>query len=85
MFIHMIIGTIINGIHIWLSMFVIITVSVLIGFIFAPLGCLVLWKRYVYFGDGLAHASMLDCLVAVCLPLSFLNCAVIPVIAQQSV
>jgi len=100
MFIHMIIGTIINGIHIWLSMFVIITVSVSIGLIFAPLGCLVLWKRYVYFGDGLAHASMFagivsvmsglpifyaDCLVAVCLPLSFLNCAVIPVIAQQSV
>ena len=39
-------------------MFIIISVSILIGFIFAPLGCLVLWKRYVYFGDGLAHASM---------------------------
>ena len=65
MFIHMIIGTIINGIHIWLSMFVIITVSVLIGLIFAPLGCLVLWKRYVYFGDGLAHASMFAGIVSV--------------------
>ncbi len=37
----------------------IITASILIGFIFAPLGCFVLWKRYVYYGDGLAHASML--------------------------
>lgn len=39
-------------------MFIIISVSILIGLIFAPLGCLVLWKRYVYFGDGLAHTSM---------------------------
>ena len=46
-------------------MFIIITVSVLIGFIFAPLGCLVLWKRYVYFGDGLAHASMFAGIVSV--------------------
>ncbi|PCJ29716.1 MAG: hypothetical protein COA94_00640 [Rickettsiales bacterium] len=40
-------------------MIIILAISVLIGLIFAPLGCLVLWKRYVYFGDGLAHASML--------------------------
>ncbi len=46
-------------------MFVIIAVSVLIGLIFAPLGCLVLWKRYVYFGDGLAHASMLAGIITV--------------------
>lgn len=37
----------------------IIIVSLLIGLIFAPLGCVVIWKRYVYFGDGLAHASIL--------------------------
>lgn len=37
----------------------IIIVSLLIGLIFAPLGCVVVWKRYVYFGDGLAHASIL--------------------------
>ena len=46
-------------------MFIIITVSILIGLIFAPLGCLVLWKRYVYFGDGLAHASMLAGIISV--------------------
>jgi zinc transport system permease protein len=46
-------------------MFTIISVSILIGLIFAPLGCLVLWKRYVYFGDGLAHASMLAGIVSV--------------------
>ncbi len=46
-------------------MLVIIIVSMLIGLIFAPLGCLVLWKRYVYFGDGLAHASMLAGIISV--------------------
>lgn len=46
-------------------MFTIIAVSILIGLIFAPLGCLVLWKRYVYFGDGLAHASMLAGIISV--------------------
>ena len=45
----------------------IIIISTLIGLIFAPLGCLVLWKRYVYFGDGLAHASMLAAVISVLL------------------
>lgn len=45
----------------------IIVISILIGLIFAPLGCLVLWKRYVYFGDGLAHASMLAAVISVLL------------------
>lgn len=45
----------------------IIAISTLIGLIFAPLGCLVLWKRYVYFGDGLAHASMLAAVISVLL------------------
>lgn len=40
-------------------MLTIIIASVLIALIFAPLGCLSLWKRYIYFGDGLAHASLL--------------------------
>lgn len=44
-----------------------IVISILIGLIFAPLGCLVLWKRYVYFGDGLAHASMLAAVISVLL------------------
>jgi len=46
-------------------MLIIIAVSFLIGLIFAPLGCFVLWKRYVYFGDGLAHASMLAGIISV--------------------
>lgn len=46
-------------------MITIILVSILIGLIFAPLGCFVLWKRYVYFGDGLAHASMLALAISV--------------------
>lgn len=46
-------------------MAIIILVSVLIGLIFAPLGCFVLWKRYVYFGEGLAHASMLALAISV--------------------
>ncbi|RYE06004.1 MAG: metal ABC transporter permease [Rickettsiaceae bacterium] len=40
-------------------MFVIILTSILIALIFAPLSCLSLWKRYTYFSDGLAHASLL--------------------------
>ena len=46
-------------------MITIILVSILIGLIFAPLGCFVLWKRYVYFGEGLAHASMLALAISV--------------------
>lgn len=37
----------------------IILVLILLGLILAPLGCLVLWNRYSYYGDGLAHSSML--------------------------
>jgi zinc transport system permease protein len=44
---------------------IIILISILIGLIFAPLGCFVLWKGYVYFGEGLAHASMLALAVSV--------------------
>lgn len=46
-------------------MIVVLTISVLLGLIFAPLGCLVLWKRYVYLGDGLAHASMLAAVLSI--------------------
>lgn len=46
-------------------MFTIIATSILIGLIFAPLGCLVLWKKYVYFGDGLAHSSMFAGIISV--------------------
>ena len=40
-------------------MLTIILVLILVGVILAPLGCLVLWNRYTYYGDGLAHSSML--------------------------
>lgn len=46
-------------------MMIIFTISTLISLIFAPLGCFVLWKRYVYLGDGLAHASMLAAVISV--------------------
>lgn len=40
-------------------MLIIIFAATLISVIFAPLGCLSLWKRYTYFADGFAHASIL--------------------------
>ena len=33
--------------------------GILLGFLFAPLSCVVVWKRYAYLGDGLVHSSML--------------------------
>ena len=45
----------------------IIIASILTGCIFAPLGCFVLWNKYVYYGDGLAHASMLGGAISVVL------------------
>lgn len=41
-------------------MSLIIAALVLISITFAPLGCVTLWKRYVYFGDALVHASLLS-------------------------
>lgn len=46
-------------------MLTIIAISTLISFIFAPLGCLVLWKKYVYYSDGLAHASMFAAAISI--------------------
>lgn len=40
-------------------MHIILLALILISLIFAPLGCIVLWKRYSYFGDGISHASLL--------------------------
>ncbi|AFC73330.1 metal ABC transporter permease [Rickettsia montanensis] len=40
-------------------MTLIILALILISCIFAPLGCIALWKRYIYFGDGFAHSSFL--------------------------
>ncbi len=56
---------------------IIIITSILIGLIFAPLGCLVLWKKYVYYGDGLAHASMLAATISVALDIPIIYAALV--------
>lgn len=58
-------------------MTIILVISTLIGFIFAPLGCLVLWKRYVYLGDGLAHATMLASVLSVVLGVPILYAGIL--------
>lgn len=40
-------------------MLIIIITLLLISFLFAPLGCVTIWKKYAYFTDGLAHAAVL--------------------------
>ncbi|WP_341787621.1 metal ABC transporter permease [Rickettsia endosymbiont of Cantharis rufa] len=46
-------------------MLLIILALILISCIFAPLGCIALWKRYIYFGDGLAHSSFLAASISI--------------------
>jgi len=58
-------------------MLTIILTSILIALIFAPLGCLALWKKYVYFGDGLAHASLLAGSVSIILALPLIYSGII--------
>ncbi len=58
-------------------MITILIISILISLIFAPLGCLVLWKNYVYFGDGLAHASILAAVISVIAGIPILYIAII--------
>ena len=58
-------------------MLTVIVTSILIGLIFAPLGCFVLWKEYVNFGDGLAHASMLIGVIATLLGLPLIYAGLI--------
>lgn len=55
-------------------MTIIILTSIIISLIFAPLGCLVLWKRYIYFGDGIAHASLLAGSLAILAHIPVLYC-----------
>lgn len=55
----------------------IIIIALLVGFIFAPLGCVAVWKRYVYFGDGLAHASILAGVVSVVMGLPLFYAGVV--------
>lgn len=61
-------------------MLIIIITSILIGFIFAPLGCMVLWKRYVYFGDGLAHATMLSGVLSIIMGIPIIYVGIISAI-----
>lgn len=50
----------------------IIFAVIFISLIFAPLGCIALWKKYVYFGDGLAHASFLAASISIIVHLPLL-------------
>lgn len=61
-------------------MLAIILTSILIALVFAPLGCVALWKRYIYFGDGLAHASILAGSVSVILNLPLIYAGIITAI-----
>lgn len=55
----------------------IIATSILINLIFSLSGCFVLWKRYVYYGDGLSHASMLAAVVSVILGIPILYIGIV--------
>lgn len=55
----------------------IIIASILIGILFAPLGCVVIWKKYVYFGDGIAHASILAGVLSIILGLNIFIAGII--------
>jgi len=65
-------------------MLTIILVSILIALIFAPLGCLALWKKYIYFGDGLAHAAILAGSISAILDLSLVYSGIITAIIFAS-
>lgn len=58
-------------------MYLIILTVILISVIFAPLGCISLWKKYVYFGDGLAHASLLAGSISIICHFSVISSGVI--------
>ena len=48
----------------------VIIAGILIALITAPLGCFIIWKRMAYFGDSLAHSSLLGVALAVVLELN---------------
>ncbi len=60
-------------------MLIIIISSLLVGILFAPLGCALLWQRMSYFSDGLAHACLLASGITAAMSLSILITA--PVVA----
>lgn len=55
----------------------IILAIILISLIFAPLGCISLWKKYIYFGDGLSHASLLAGSISLALQLPMIYSGII--------
>lgn len=57
-------------------MFAIILTSCLLGFILAPLGCILLWRKYAYYSDGLAHASMLAVIVSLILNVNIVSATI---------
>jgi len=58
-------------------MSIIIFAAILTGLILSPLGCLVLWKRYVYFGDGLSHSALFVGVLSITSGIPILYAAVI--------
>lgn len=42
----------------------IIVSAMLIGWIFAPLGCIAIWKKYTNYGEGFAHSSILASVIS---------------------
>jgi zinc transport system permease protein len=47
-----------------MSIIVILT-AILIGLNFGAIGCIALWKRYIHFGDGFGHASLLIAVLSI--------------------
>lgn len=58
-------------------MLIIVLSIILISLTFAPLGCIALWKRYIYFGDALAHASLLAGSLSLSSGLPMIYCGII--------
>jgi zinc transport system permease protein len=56
-------------------MLIIVVSTILLSITLAMLGTLSLWKKYIYFADGLAHASLLTAVIGatINLPLSFVG------------
>ncbi|KAF8818721.1 metal ABC transporter permease [Rickettsia endosymbiont of Cardiosporidium cionae] len=53
-------------------MLIIFFVSLFVSGIMASLGCMVLWKRYIFFADALSHASMLASAITIILDISLI-------------
>ncbi len=58
-------------------MVIVIITSILISCILSPLGCIVLWKKYIYFADGLAHSSLIIGVLSILLGIPLLCAGII--------